>query len=78
MFTVTGFLKRFPMATTAVSLLLCVGCDLQVQEKALHPVDDPAVEEGLDGEAPWLKAHLPVNTIVPQPPIRWACNDAVD
>jgi hypothetical protein len=36
-----------------------MGCSLKVQRKALHQTGDLETLQGLDGNSPWLKAHLP-------------------
>ncbi len=52
-------LRRLVAAAVAVLFLLCLGCTLKVQKKALHQTNDWALRDGLDGRSPWLKAHLP-------------------
>lgn len=52
--------KQRPLVSVVgILLVMCSGCSLKVQEKALHQPYDLAHQEGLDGKSPWLKAHLP-------------------
>ena len=54
-----GFRWRAIFGAAWVLLILCAGCSLKVQKKALYEPDELAAQQGLDGRSPWLKAHLP-------------------
>ncbi|MEN8006765.1 MAG: hypothetical protein ABFS42_07090 [Candidatus Krumholzibacteriota bacterium] len=57
--TITILKSRIPfILSVGILLVLCLGCSLKVQKKALHQPYELAREEGLDGKSPWLKAHL--------------------
>jgi hypothetical protein len=46
------------MVTIWALLTLSMGCALKVQKKAIHQAGDLRELQGLDGDSPWLKAHL--------------------
>ena len=59
MMGLTGLQRFIFRAVACVLVVLSLGCALKVQKKALHQTDDLRTLQGLDGESPWLKAHLP-------------------
>ncbi len=52
-------MRKFFVAPVATVLILCMGCALHVQQKALHEPAAWNLRGSLDGQSPWLKAHLP-------------------
>ena len=51
--------RQLILVTLGALVVANMGCSLKVQRKTLHQTSDLESLQGLDGNSPWLKAHLP-------------------